>query len=165
MSFKISKNKIHVYSASREITEPGALWNQGQLLILLLISHRGAMPPRCFCRADWLSGMPAQLTAVMDGAPAPAPPGCQAAQKSLIHMWNSTILCASTEHTFFLPLLLHEETSTTSKACFGLQICSYLFLQSRKPSNCTAGSQWHGQNLTCRLDPLLYARLDALPHP
>lgn len=92
MSFKISKNKIHVYSASREITEPGALWNQGQLLILLLISHRGAMPPRCFCRADWLSGMPAQLTAVMDGAPAPAPPGCSEITYTHVELYHSVCL-------------------------------------------------------------------------
>lgn len=65
------------------------------------------MPPLGSCRADWLRGIAAQLTAAMDGAPAPAPPGCQLAQKSHIYVWNSTILCASTEHT-----LLHTSYST-----------------------------------------------------
>lgn len=50
--------------------------------------------------------------------------------------------------------LFHKETSTTCKACFDFKICSYLFLQSRKPSHCTPGSPWQGQILTFRLDPL-----------
>lgn len=121
------------------------------------VSQRCDATVSFFCRAVWLHGIPAQLTAMMDGAPAPAPPGCELAQKSHIHVWNSTILLPSSSH-----LTSYTKTSTTSKVCFDFQICSYLFLQSRKPSHCTAGSPWQGQTLTHRLDPLLACKARGL---
>lgn len=159
-AYKISKNKTNLYSACREITEPGALWSQGQLLILALISHRGTMPPCYFCKADWHSGIPAQLTAMMDGAPAPAPPGCQLAQKPYIYMWNYHSVYL-TKYIFTSPLL-HKKTSTTSKAYFDFQICSSFFAQSRKPNHCTAASPLQGQILTRRLDSMLACKARCL---
>lgn len=163
-AYKISKNKTNLYSACREITEPGPLWSQGQLLILALISHRGTMPPRYFCKADWHNGIPAQLTAMMDGAPAPAPPGCQLAQKPYIHMWNSTILCTSLNTSSHLPyatkrlqprakLILISKSVHLCLHNPGSQIIAPLRVHYR-------GRFWHAGWILC-----LHARLDALPHP